>query len=365
MKISILSHCTRSLLLAAALSGCGLPRGGPSHSSVLNAEGTEQNPTGITVIEVDPAVIAQANVVAPMSIHSTFMGKGDFAADQIAAGDTLAITVFENVETPLLGNAGQRIFSLPALAVDQKGNIFLPYADELHVAGLTLAGVREKIRVALADQTPDPQIVVERTAGNAATVSVLGTVMKQGLVPLEPQVNRLTTVIAAAGGSVVDTADTVVTVVRQSHSADLRLDELMLSGDRDIALRPGDRIILREDKRTISIFGAAGMQGTLKFAGGNFTLSDALAGAGGLNGARAYPKGVFVYRMSGAPAHPIEKVYHFDLSKVQGTFYASQFIMRNKDVLYVSEAPFVNFGRVLDAIRGTTSAAENLSTIGN
>ena len=365
MKMSTLSRIVQSLAILAALSACGLPRGGPTNQGVLKAAGTAENPTGINLIDVDPAVIARANIAPPMSISNVFVGKGDFAADRIAAGDTLAVTVFENVDTPLLGNTGQRIFTLPPLTVDQKGNIFLPYAEDLHVADLSLAEVREKIRTALADQTPDPQVVVERSPGNAATVSVLGTVAKQGLVPLAPQANRLTTVIAAAGGSLVDTADTVVTVVRQSHSADLRLDDLMLSGDRDIALRPGDRVILREDKRTISIFGAASSQGTLKFAGGNFTLSDAIAGAGGLSTSRAFPKGIYVYRIIGKAPNQTETVYHFDLSKVQGTFYASQFIMRNKDVLYIAEAPFVNLSRVMEAIRGTATATDNLTAIGN
>lgn len=365
MKLSAFSHILKILLLVIALSACDLPRSGPSHNRVMVAEGTKQQPTGIVILEVNSTVIATANVAPPMKIDKAFLNQGNFAADHIAAGDTLAVTVFENVETPLLGNPGQRVFSLPALAVDQRGNIFLPYAGELHVAGLSLAGLREKIRAALADQTPDPQVVVDRTPGNAATVSMLGTVVKQGLLPLEPQVSQLTTAIAAAGGSMVDTADTVVTVVRQNHSAELRLDDLMLSQDREISLRPGDRVILREDKRTISVFGAAGSQGALKFSGGAFTLTDALAGAGGLNSARAYPKGVFVYRMVGAAPNPTETVYHFDMSKVQGAFYASQFVMRNKDVLYVSEAPFANFSRVLDAIRGTASAGENLSSIGN
>ena len=365
MKVSALSPTLQILFLVAFVSACGLPRSGPSHSRVMAAAGTEAEPTGISILEVNPAVIATANIASAMKIDKAFLGQGDFAADHLAAGDTLAVTVFENVETPLLGNPGQRIFSLPALAVDQRGNIFLPYAGELHVAGLSLAGLREKIRAALADQTPDPQVIVERKPGNAATVSMLGTVAKQGLLPLEPQVNRLTTAIAAAGGSVADITDTVVTIVRQKHTAELRLDELMLSGDNEISLLPGDRVILREDKRTISVFGAAGSQGTLKFSGGAFTLSDALAGAGGLNSARAYPKGIFVYRMVGIALNSTETVYHFDMSKVQGAFFASQFVMHDKDVLYVSEAPFVNFGRVLDAIRGTATAGENLSTIAN
>lgn len=59
MKISTVLPFAQSLMLVAALASCGLPRGGPSHRSVLNAQGTEKDPAGIAVIEVSPAVSAK------------------------------------------------------------------------------------------------------------------------------------------------------------------------------------------------------------------------------------------------------------------------------------------------------------------
>ena len=87
----------------------------------------------------------------------------------------------------------------------------------------------------------------------------------------------------------------------------------------------GVTFVLREDGRTLSVFGASGQQGQLGFSGRHYSLTDALAAAGGLIAQRAYPKGVFVYRTLSAGPERQEVVYHFDLAEVQGTFYASEF----------------------------------------
>jgi len=351
-------------LLILALAACSLPRSGPSHQRVLHAAGTEKAPTGITVIHVNEQVIRQANTEEPLHFGAGFLGRSEFAADRIAAGDSLLISVFENVDAPLLGETGRRMMQLPVSQVDRQGNIFLPYVGTVHAAGLTTDDLRRKITEGLETQTPQPQVVVERSAGKQDSVTIVGTVAKQGLVPLEPQVNRLAAVIAAAGGSTVATEVTVVTVLRGPSSAEIRLDDLFLSDRFDIALRPGDRIVLREDGRTLSVFGASGQQGQLGFSGRHYSLTDALAAAGGLIAQRAYPKGVFVYRILSAGPERQEVVYHFDLAEVQGTFFASQFFMRDGDVIYISEAPFTNFSRSLEAIRGTANAGTSLAGAG-
>ncbi len=321
-------------------------------------------PSDITFVEASPAAVAAANAAPGLGMDAGFDGRGPWPADRVGPGDVLAITVFENVATPLLGAAGAGPMPLPPMQVDQKGEIFLPYAGNIRAAGMTVSELRQAITEALADQTPDPQVVVVRTPGNASAVTVAGTVARQGLIPLDAQVDRLSTLIAAAGGSTARPEDTVVTLIRGDREAEVRLDELLLGSRRDVVLRPGDRIVLREDRRSISVFGAAGAQGQLDFAGTSYSLTDALAAAGGFNGARAYPKGVFVFRDLPAPAGRRQTVYHFDMGQVEGAFLAGRFTMRDEDILYVSEAPFSNFSRVLDAIRGTTAAGETLARTG-
>jgi polysaccharide export outer membrane protein len=55
-------------------------------------------------------------------------------------------------------------------------------------------------------------------------------------------------------------------------------------------------------------------------------------------------------------------VYILDLTQPTGMFEARDFLVRDGDTVYVTEAPFTQWTKVLTAITGTTSAATALST---
>ena len=105
------------------------------------------------------------------------------------------------------------------------------------------------------------------------------------------------------------------------------------------------------------------------------TLSalEAIATVGGLNSNLADPTGVFVLRnepevianavlgrtdLQGAQ----RMVYVLDLTQPTGMFEARDFLIRDGDTVYVTEAPFVQWTKTLSAITGTTTAASNLAT---
>lgn len=119
--------------------------------------------------------------------------------------------------------------------------------------------------------------------------------------------------------------------------------------------------MLSQNKRMIDVFGAAGAQGQAHITAENFTLTDALAQAGGLSTSRAHTEGVFVYRRSAAQG---QVLYRFDLGKPEGTFLAAAFQMRDRDIVYITEAPFVAFSKVLDAIQGTAASGDALTSLG-
>lgn len=352
------------LLICLIAAACALPRSGPSHRQVMRQTTEDPAKPGILMIDATSATVAEANAMAPPQISGDIAGGAAYAADRIQPGDTLTVVVFENVDPPLLGATGERTVALPPMRVDQRGNIRVPYAGSIHAAGLTEAGLNDVLVNAFRNQTPDPQIMISREPGDGAAVTIAGAVATQGLVPLTPQINSLTRLVAAAGGSTALPEDTTVTLVRGGSTATYRLDTLYLSGARDPGLRPGDRIVLREDKRSIAVMGAAGGQGALEFSGDAFSLAEALAKSGGLDRARAHVRGVFVYRerLVGNRREPV--VYHFDFRQVGAAFLAGRFLMRDGDILYISEAPFTNFTKVLEAIRGTAATGESLSNLG-
>ena len=98
-------------------------------------------------------------------------------SDTLSPGDTLGITIFENVkDDPLLGNTGQRVSALTEVQVDGQGNIFIPYAGSIKAAGQTPDGLRQAITRKLDAQTPDPQVLVARLAGDGSSVTISGAV---------------------------------------------------------------------------------------------------------------------------------------------------------------------------------------------
>ena len=55
-------------------------------------------------------------------------------------------------------------------------------------------------------------------------------------------------------------------------------------------------------------------------------------------------------------------IYVLNLVQPTGLFEARDFLIRDGDTLYVTEAPFVSWQKVLGAITGTAGAASSLAT---
>lgn len=92
----------------------------------------------------------------------------------------LGIAIWENVEDGILTTAGAPA-TLDEIQVDGSGYIFIPYAGRIKAAGNSPETIRRIITEKLASQTPDPQVVVRRLAGDGSTVTLTGAVSGQGV----------------------------------------------------------------------------------------------------------------------------------------------------------------------------------------
>ena len=163
----------------------------------------------------------------------------------ISPGDVLGLTIFENVkDDPLLGNTGQRVSALTEIQVDGQGFIFVPYAGKIKAAGQSPDSLRSVITKKLDTQTPDPQVQVQRLAGDGSTVSIAGFAGAQGVYPIERPTRTLTSMIAKAGGIAIEPAVALVRVTRGNQTGKVWLQDLYENPGLDIALR-GAAIALR------------------------------------------------------------------------------------------------------------------------
>lgn len=350
------------LLMASLIASCAaLPRGGPTKDQIY--EGSVLRSGDAFVVEVNPRVTAATAVTPALGFSSVFRDAPPIGADTIRAGDTLGLQIFENIEDGLLpGGAGAS--ALNEVQVDAEGFIFIPYAGRVRAAGNTPEALRAVITARLDEQTPDPQVLVRRVAGDGATVSVVGAAGGQGVYPISRPNRMLSAMIATAGGTAIKPDIAVVTVSRDRRSETAYLSDLYRNPANDIALRDGDTILIEKDPRAFTVLGAAGAQNRLEFDTEILSAAEALALVGGLNGNFANPTGIFVFRnepeaIAGAVMGrddlrgPQRMIYVLDLTKPNGVFDARDFVIRDGDTIYVTEARLVAFNRGIAALFGS------------
>lgn len=293
-----------------------------------------------------------------------------------SAGDTLGLTIWENVDDGLLANAGMNATNLQHVQVDGQGYIFVPYAGRIKAAGNTPEGLRRVITEKLDAQTPDPQVSVARVAGDGATVSVMGGVGGAGVYPIDRPTRTLSAMLSRAGGVRVPPEIAQVKVTRGGQTGTVWLTDLYTNPQLDIALRGGDVILVDEDTRAFTAMGAMGQQNRVDFTTQSLSAIEAIARVGGLQTQFADPKGVFVLRNETAEmanallgrsdlAGEQRVVYALDLTAPSGLFNARDFVIRDGDVVYVTEAPYVQWQKAVGALTGTANSAVALDKAAN
>ncbi|KHA51846.1 MAG: polysaccharide biosynthesis/export family protein [Sulfitobacter geojensis] len=356
----------------AVISSCGLPQVGPNKRQIYS--GSVQKDGDAFVVSVNDRVTRATAVVPALGFSEAFKNASQLGSDTIRAGDVLGITVYENVDDPLLGVEGSPATILEEVQVDGAGFIFIPYAGRIKAAGNTPDAIRRIITNKLGEQTPDPQVEVRRAAGDGSTVSLIGSIGGQGVYPIERPTRTLGTMLARAGGVTIEPAIAQVTVIRGKQRGKIWFEDLYDHPELDIALRAGDRILVEEDTRSFTALGATGGQAQVPFESQTLSALEGIAQVGGLNAATADPTGVFVFRNE--PAEVAAQVlgrndltgaqrmvYVLDLTKPNGMFMARDFVIRDGDTLYVTEAPFTQWNKVISAITGTATSAAGLTTL--
>ncbi len=366
----------------AVLSALGLhcacsifPTSGPSSSDV-RSEKFDPETLPYALVRITPEVEKILERKAPR-IAQVFPDRGGPAEVRFGIGDVVSVTVFEaaagGLFIPL--EAGVRpgnFITLPNQAVDNSGNITVPYAGTIRAKGRTVVEVQKAIVDALKNRALEPQAVVALVEQRASSISVLGDVRAPSRFPANPNGERLLDIIARAGGPSNPGFDTWVMLERDGHLASAPFAALVNQPANNVWIRPQDTIYVYTEPRTFTAFGASGLQGHFPFAAWRLTLAEAMGKAGGLNDNLADPASVFLYRgeprdvaqllgvdvsrFSG-PIIPI--IFNLNLRDPAGYFLASNFEMRNKDVIFASNAPAVEATKFMTYVRLVVATADD------
>lgn len=369
------SRWARSIALVAVaiiVASCGiLPQVGPNKRQIY--AGSVDRSGDAFIVSVNDRVTRATAVQPALGFSDAFRNAGQLGSDTIRPGDTLGLTIWENVDDGLLAGEATNQTVLEEVQVDGSGFIFVPYAGRIRASGNTPEAIRRIITSKLDEQTPDPQVQVRRLAGDGATVSLVGSVGAQGVYPIERPTRTLSAMLSAAGGIVIPAEVAQITVLRGSERSKVWFQDLYKYPEFDIALRGGDRILVEQDTRAFTALGATGAQSRVTFETQTLSAIEAIATVGGLQASAADPTGVFILRNEPAViANQVlgrsdligdqRLVYVLDLTRPNGMFMARDFSVRDQDTLYVTEAPFAQWSKVIGALTGSLGFVGNVDS---
>ena len=338
------------LALLAGLAGCAtLPSSGPTGRQIeKSAVITEGSPIELVQIHAMADIPATPAIVPPTALQSE---KGAPPTDLVGPGDILDINIYEagvtlfatngnaGALTQMTSNPGVQVQKLPPTRIDDQGDITIPYAGTLHVAGLTTGGVEAAIRNALKRLSQNPQVIVTLSQVITNSIIVGGEVAKPGRLVLQTNRESLSDVISLAGGYRGNSKDLMARIMRGATSVDIRINDIVENPSLDVGVRPGDRLMLVDDPRTYSILGASGRVEQVSFRRTSVSLAEAVANAGGTNPNLGDPAAIFLFRYKRDEQNQeIPVVYHLNMMQTGSYFLAQKFVMQDKDVLYFGNA---------------------------
>ncbi|MCB1509651.1 MAG: polysaccharide export protein [Hyphomicrobiaceae bacterium] len=378
--MTVLRSAALAALAVIALAGCSLPTNGPRAHLILAPAKDRVSKVDYCLVELDERTVHIANENSHR-IAGRFQDRRRPVNVKFGVGDSVAVTIFESAAGGLFFSAkgGDRgnFITLPPQNVDERGNIFVPYAGRIRAAGRTASLIQSQIVGRLKNRALDPQAVVTLAAQRDAQLSVLGTVGTPSRIPVSASGERMLDAIARAGGISIPGYEAWVLLERGGRIAAAPFEALIHEPLNNIYVRPQDIIYVFRSPQTFVALGATGQQSHVPFGAWRLSIAEGLGKAGGLNQALAEPAWVFIYRFESRSAvkalkrkcdfPPEEKrvpvVYRLNLRDPSGFFLARRMQMRNKDVIYVSNATSVEVDKFLNHFRGINAAvADPIST---
>jgi polysaccharide biosynthesis/export protein len=289
----------RLRLSAAASLGCALMLCGSTLSACAQTLGQQVSPQplGVPQTGANPAAglpslnsYGQQGPSAPLNLPGTaplndnragVFGTGSdipqsSPSTQVIAGDLLDIIVFD---TPELSGR---------FRVNPKGDIQLPLAGTLHVAGTTVAEITDAVTRQFKDAgiLVNPQVTVFVAEFTRRTITISGEVRTPGLYPITSPRTLIDTLTMAGGLN--DAASRTVSIVHAADPKNIIHVTLNVGAQTPESIEQGRMEILPGDLIFIARSGIVYVVGELARPGGyqvehnnRLTLLDAVALAGG------------------------------------------------------------------------------------
>jgi polysaccharide export outer membrane protein len=387
-----------ALAAAALLAGCStlsnswLASSGPLRADIEKSQEGDRV-AAVRLIDIDSDVTARLRAADRTRLFSEVLKSGTEHPPyqhQIGPGDVLGISIWEAPPAALFSSAALNApvatpngtvtalaMNFPNQMVESDGSIRIPFAGAIAVAGRSPAEVDSEIERRLKGSANQPQVVVQIVNNNSANVTVVGAVVQSVRLALTPKGERLLDAIAAAGGVNQPTNKVSVQLTRGSQVCTLPLDTVIQTPGENVRLAPDDVVTLLFQPQYFTVLGAVTTNAEVPFEAQGISLVQALARSGGLLDNRSDAHGIFLFRFEDPAAvserqraGPVTQdgrvpvIYRLDLKDPAGFLLAQDFPMRNRDIVYVANAPSAELQKFLNILTSSIYSVNSLINLG-
>jgi len=292
----------------------------------------------------DSDTIAKTSVPLENDVYKTVQGIEEYKIDP---GDTLEITFWEGT-----------VSKKEEIMVRANGKISFGFVEDLHVKGLTISELDQKLTRFLKEYVKNPRLDVVVKGYDSKYVQVLGAIGQgakgagAGKYNLKGK-STVLEIIAQAGGPSQDANLNSVRIRRKNgQMVSLNLFKTINQGDLSQDLIVNDRDIifiptLALDSNRVYVFGEVKSPGAYTFTGTNFRLFDAISDAGGAT-IFASPESTRVAR--GDPTRP-ELIKANLKSLIEDGDQSQNMLLASGDLVYVPRSGWGEINLVNKRIR--------------
>jgi polysaccharide export outer membrane protein len=364
------------LILVSAVLGLAaceqLPRGAAMEREIVRASEGEVADFAVYTVDRDFLPIVEDWPYTGERRLGWIPTSGGARTQVIAAGDQLAITIWDSNENSLLSADGQRAVQIEALSVAPDGTIFVPYVGNTRVAGMTEQVAREHLQDEIDLVVPSAQVQLSIVEGRTNSVDLVGGVGAPGAYPLPDRNYTVLNLIAAGGGVQASLANPQVRLIRRGNIYGTSVARLFENPNLDTLLHGGDQVIVEEDRRYFLSLGAAGSQSQHRFTQDHVSALDAVSIIGGVESRRGNPGGVLILREypdsavrpDDAGPDQARVVFTVDLTSADGLFSARNFRIHPGDLVLVTESPITSAQTIFGLVGSVFGLARQTASLG-
>lgn len=369
MTVSRMASACAIAALALGSACTQLPRGAALQSEIVDRRNAE---AGFAFYEVNrallPVVAAWPDIDVERASGWPRRTEGS-TGRQIAVGDTIEVTLWDSSDNSLLTTAEQRSTSLGQIVVAPDGRVFIPYAGEVRIAGLSPERARSRIEEQLSSVAASVQVQLALVEGVSNSAAVVAGVSSPGTYPLVNRNVSVLNLLSQAGGVSPGLRNPRVKLQRGGTLYAVSLDDLYENPVADALVTPGDKVIVDEDERYFLSLGAAGEENIIYFPQDRLNTLEAVALAGGITDTRADPDGILILReypvsaLAPGVQGPRETrvIFAIDLTTADGLFSARTFQVMPGDVVLATESPVSSIQVALSLLGGGVGFARQLT----